>query len=224
MAEEDNLKLCLNRDYETTKLAAQKELAKLEEAHANELEKDRKRAAASEAKLARQLEIETKSELKLAKKTKKQLLQQQHQQIQLHTQHSHQLTLPPGLQNQQSHLSQLHGNHRPLSFFSSSFTTTQLQMSSQQSCQSPEGHLASSSSPSPTPIPISASSMSGTQSQLAKARPSVTSSTLGAGEVDGVSLLEQQMRNRQTLNDLEKRRHKRLILFQRQELESLFFD
>lgn len=68
-ADEESLKSRLNRDYEATKLAKVKEFLRLEELHAAELEKERKRAAAVESKLARQLEIETKTELKCAKKS-----------------------------------------------------------------------------------------------------------------------------------------------------------
>lgn len=42
---------------------------RLEEIHAAEIEKERKRAMSVESKLARQLETETKSELKSAKKS-----------------------------------------------------------------------------------------------------------------------------------------------------------
>uniref|UniRef100_A0A094ZRV2 non-specific serine/threonine protein kinase n=1 Tax=Schistosoma haematobium TaxID=6185 RepID=A0A094ZRV2_SCHHA len=67
--EEESLKSRLNRDYEATKLAMRKEFMRLEEIHAAEIEKERKRAMSVESKLARQLETETKSELKSAKKS-----------------------------------------------------------------------------------------------------------------------------------------------------------
>ncbi|CAH8467829.1 unnamed protein product [Schistosoma intercalatum] len=67
--EEEALKSRLNRDYEATKLAMRKEFMRLEEIHAAEIEKERKRAMSVESKLARQLETETKSELKSAKKS-----------------------------------------------------------------------------------------------------------------------------------------------------------
>ncbi|CAH8827316.1 unnamed protein product [Trichobilharzia szidati] len=68
-AEEESLKSRLNRDYEATKLVMRKEFMRLEEIHAAEIEKERKRAMSVESKLARQLETETKSELKSAKKS-----------------------------------------------------------------------------------------------------------------------------------------------------------
>ncbi|KAA0195713.1 Thousand and one amino acid protein kinase, partial [Fasciolopsis buskii] len=68
--DEESLKSRLNRDYEATKLAMRKEFQRLEEAHAIEMEKERKRAAAAESKLVRQLETETKNELKTAKKSR----------------------------------------------------------------------------------------------------------------------------------------------------------
>ncbi|CAH8290865.1 unnamed protein product [Schistosoma turkestanicum] len=68
-AEEESLKSRLNRDYEATKLAMRKEFMRLEEIHAGEIEKERKRAMSVESKLARQLETETKTELKSAKKS-----------------------------------------------------------------------------------------------------------------------------------------------------------
>ncbi|CAH8454481.1 unnamed protein product [Heterobilharzia americana] len=68
-AEEESLKSRLNRDYEATKLTMRKEFMRLEEIHAAEIEKERKRAMSVESKLARQLETETKSELKSAKKS-----------------------------------------------------------------------------------------------------------------------------------------------------------
>ncbi|VDP23967.1 unnamed protein product [Echinostoma caproni] len=64
------MKSRLSRDYEATKLAMRKEFQRLEEAHAIEMEKERKRAAAAESKLVRQLETETKNELKTAKKSR----------------------------------------------------------------------------------------------------------------------------------------------------------
>ncbi|KAK4473889.1 hypothetical protein MN116_003217 [Schistosoma mekongi] len=67
--EEESLKSRLNRDYEATKLTMRKEFMRLEEIHAAEIEKERKRAMSVESKLARQLETETKSELKSAKKS-----------------------------------------------------------------------------------------------------------------------------------------------------------
>ncbi|TPP58600.1 Serine/threonine kinase [Fasciola gigantica] len=68
--DEESLKSRLNRDYEATKLSMRKEFQRLEEAHAIEMEKERKRAAAAEYKLVRQLETETKNELKTAKKSR----------------------------------------------------------------------------------------------------------------------------------------------------------
>ncbi|CAL8071924.1 unnamed protein product [Calicophoron daubneyi] len=69
-ADEEALKSRLNRDYEQTKLAMRKEFEHLEELHAIEMDKERKRAAVLESKLVRQLENETKSELKSAKKSR----------------------------------------------------------------------------------------------------------------------------------------------------------
>lgn len=62
------MKTRMNREYEASKLDLRKEFEKLQEIHIAETEKERKRAAASEAKLLRQLEHETKAELKAAKK------------------------------------------------------------------------------------------------------------------------------------------------------------
>ncbi|CAH8569816.1 unnamed protein product [Dicrocoelium dendriticum] len=69
-AEEEQLKSRLNREYEATKVAMKKEFQRLEEAHAAEMERERKRAFAVEAKLANQLDNETKLQLKSARKSR----------------------------------------------------------------------------------------------------------------------------------------------------------
>ncbi|KER22106.1 hypothetical protein T265_09724 [Opisthorchis viverrini] len=69
-SEEEQLKYRLNREYETAKAVMKKEFQRLEEAHAAELERERKRATTAEADLANRLESETKAQLKSAKKAR----------------------------------------------------------------------------------------------------------------------------------------------------------